>query len=98
MAYKIVYTHLANIDVVRAIEYYLLVAGKKIVKSFYRELLSAEKTLRNTAYFEKIYKDFHRFPLRKFPYIIIYKVNEENKTVLIYRIFHTAQNPEKYPN
>jgi len=98
MAYKIVYTHLANLDVEKAIDYYLLIAGRKIMKSFYLELLSAENILKNTKYFEKIYKDFHRLPLKSFPYIVIYKVDEKNKAIVIYRIFHTSQNPEKYPN
>ncbi|WP_410493643.1 type II toxin-antitoxin system RelE/ParE family toxin [Chryseobacterium sp. 18068] len=55
----------------------------------------AEKTLKQTPFFQKIHNDFHRLPLRVFPFIIIYKIEKE--TIKIFRVFHTSQNPEKYP-
>lgn len=98
MAYKIVYAHLANLDVAQAVEYYLINASKRITRLFYEEITSAEKILTNSPYFEIIFKDFRRFPLKKFPYILIYKINESDKIITIFRVFHTSQNPEKYPN
>ncbi|REC40078.1 hypothetical protein DRF69_20310 [Chryseobacterium sp. 5_R23647] len=69
-------------------------ASLKVAKFFYKKLLIAEKTLKQTPFFQKIHNDFHRLPLRVFPFIIIYKI--EKKTIKIFRVFHTSQNPEKY--
>lgn len=68
-----------------------------MAESFYKEILTSDQILKRSPYFEIIYKDFHRLLLNKFSYILIYKINEETKTIKIYRVFHTAQNPEKYP-
>ncbi len=36
-------------------------------------------------------------PMKKFPYMIIFKMDEPEQTVFMKAIFHTSQNPEKYP-
>ena len=97
MAFKIEYTHQAEIDVVKAVDYYIEKASPKIAKSFYSKLIEAEKTLKSISFFQKIHNDFHKLPLKIFPYIIIYKVDKENEIIKIFRIFHTSQNPQKYP-
>ncbi|WP_265429071.1 type II toxin-antitoxin system RelE/ParE family toxin [Chryseobacterium sp. YIM B08800] len=95
MAFEIEYTHHAEIDVNKAIDYYAENVSLKVAKSFYKKLLAAEKTLKRTPFFQKIHNDFHRLPLKIFPFIIIYKIEKE--TIKIFRVFHTSQNPEKYP-
>lgn len=95
MAFEIEYTHHAEIDVAKAIDYYVENVSLKVAKSFYKKLLAAEKTLKRTPFFQKIHNDFHRLPLKIFPFIIIYKIEKE--TIKIFRVFHTSQNPEKYP-
>jgi len=97
MAYKLIYSYKAEKDVENTIKFYDIVASKKIAKAFQRALLNAEETLKKTAFFEKIYQDFHRLPLKVFPYILIYKIEKEKEIIKIYRVFHTSQNPEKYP-
>lgn len=95
MAFEIEYTHDAEIDVTKAIDYYAENVSLKVAKSFYKKLLAAEKTLKRTPFFQKIHNDFHRLPLKLFPFIIIYKIEKE--TIKIFRVFHTSQNPEEYP-
>lgn len=95
MAFELEYTHHAEIDVAKAIDYYAENVSLKVAKSFYKKLLVAEKTLKRTPFFQKIHNDFHRLPLKIFPFIIIYKIEKE--TIKIFRVFHTSQNPEKYP-
>lgn len=34
----------------------------------------------------------------KFPYLIIYSVNKDNKTISIIAVFHSSQNPERWKN
>ena len=47
------------------------------------------------AFSVKIKKEYRELPLKVFPYVIIYKVDVESNLVLVYRIFHVAQNPTK---
>lgn len=97
MAFKIEYTYQAEIDIHRTIDYYVENASRKIAKSFYAKLLEAEKSLTFNSHFQRVYKDFHRLPIKSFPYILIYKIEKDNQIIRIYRVFHTSQNPEKYP-
>jgi len=47
----------------------------------------------NPLLFQKVYKNFRQAPVKIFPYILLYKI-EENE-VIIYRVFHTKRNPVK---
>ncbi|WP_326983075.1 type II toxin-antitoxin system RelE/ParE family toxin [Chryseobacterium sp. MYb264] len=96
MVFKIEYTSQAENDIINAIDYYHEIASRKIAKSFYKNLINAEKILVKTPYFQKTHTDFHRLPLKIFPYLIIYKVEKEENIIRIYRVFHTSQNPDKY--
>jgi len=97
MAFKIEYTYQAEIDVTKAIDYYIENSSRKIAKSFYNKLIEAEKILKSISFFQKIHNDFHRLLLKIFPYILIYKIDKETEIIKIYRGFHNSQNPEKYP-
>lgn len=83
-----------NIEV--ATDYYAGIS-MKVLKSFNKQLdLSISRILINP-YFQKRYKDVRALPLRKFPYIIFYEVDETEKMIYILSVFCTHQNPEKYP-
>jgi toxin ParE1/3/4 len=43
------------------------------------------------------FKDYRALPIRKFPYVIIFYINENTDTVYISAIFNTKQNPKKLP-
>lgn len=72
MAYKIITNPEANRDIVNSFEYYKNVAGKKVANSFFEDFKFTVNKLQKVAYFQKIHNDFHRLPLRVFPFIIIY--------------------------
>ena len=79
-----------------ATDYYAGIS-MKVLRNFNRQLdLSINRILINP-YFHKRYKDVRAFPLKKFPYIIFYEVDEEEKMIYILSVFCTHQNPEKYP-
>jgi len=42
----------------------------------------------------KIFEDYRRALVRRFPYVVFYECN--GVTITIYSIFHTSQNPEKW--
>jgi len=79
-----------------ATDYYAGIS-MKVLRNFNKQLdLSINRILINP-YFQKRYKDVRAFPLKKFPYIIFYEVDEEEKMIYILSVFCTHQNPEKYP-
>lgn len=45
--------------------------------------------------YPKIYKDFRETPLRKYPYTLIYFLNEDKKLVVATSVFHHKRNPRK---
>ena len=98
MVFEIKYTLKAKRDIFTAMDYYENEATEKLAKFFFISILEAENTLKSTNYFEQVYKDFYLLTLRNFPYIFIYKIENETKTIRIYRVFPTseddAQNPE----
>lgn len=44
--------------------------------------------------FQAIHRNFHHLPLRRFPFVIIYKFDDA--TVQVYRVFHTSRNPAEW--
>ncbi len=43
--------------------------------------------------YKKAYKQFHTVALRKYPYSIVYAINEQDYSVIISSIFHHKRNP-----
>ena len=54
-------------------------------------------SLTKNPFFQIRYKDYHGFPIQKFPFIILYYIDEVNKTIYILSVFNTSLNPTKYP-
>ena len=49
--------------------------------------------------FRSVHKDYREIKMKRFPYYIIYRANEDKKEVLILRIYHTSRSPDnKYRN
>ena len=47
----------------------------------------------NPASFKRVYRQLRQSALKKFPYVVLYKV--ENNIILIYCVFHTSKDPKK---
>jgi len=61
---------------------------------FMRELDSCYDKLEMwPASYTKIKKNFRHILLKKFPYVIIYEII--NNDVVVYAVFHTSRNPRK---
>ena len=50
---------------------------------------------KNPLAFALRYKNVRAIPLKKFPFLIYYRVNETDKQIIVISVFHTSQNPEK---
>ena len=67
-----------------------------VSSSFQDELFLNLEYIRDNPYSSKCsYKNKRAKPLKKFPYIIFYSIEEIKSIVLIHAIFHTSQNPKK---
>lgn len=68
---------------------------KNLGESFLHELDNAfEKISTHPEYFSTIAKSYRKIKLKRFPYIVIYELL--NQTIVIYAIFHTAQDASHY--
>lgn len=53
------------------------------------------QTLKSMPYFQTRYGDVHCLPLKSFPYMVHYTVDSDEKTVVVWGVFHTAEDPQK---
>jgi len=62
--------------------------GDEFLRSFYASVAVAG---RNPVIFKKTYTDFRRILLRRFPYALYYRI--ENEAVVFFLLFHCARHP-----
>ncbi len=70
---------------------------KRLGLTFIDEVENAFEALSINPFYSIRYKDVRGFVLKKFPFLILYRVGENKIAVTILAVFHTSQNPEKYP-
>lgn len=44
---------------------------------------------------KNLYKNFYEYGLKKYPFHIIYTIDDEMKTIVIFSIYHQKRNPKK---
>jgi len=62
--------------------------GEAFVRAFYA---CAQELVRYPRQCQKVHRDFRRHLLRRFPYALYYRV--ENDTVVVFGAFHCARDP-----
>jgi len=97
MGYKIVVTPDAIENIDNAVIYYKNTASDKVAKSFIDDYKKTFKDIQKTKYFQFFFQDFRGKPMKKFPFIVFYTIDEGIKVIVIKAIFNTSQNPNKYP-
>ncbi len=85
----------AHADIQEAISYYNSKV-KDLGKKFHLEVKTAFKLLSERPYFQIRYEDVRCLPLKKFPFMVHYKIHEELNAVTIYGVTHTSLNPDKH--
>ncbi|MGW1454488.1 type II toxin-antitoxin system RelE/ParE family toxin [Salegentibacter sp. UBA1130] len=95
MDYKIRILPRASLEISDALKWYSsrnLKAGKELLK----EINLIYNLLRFDPYlFSEIKKGYRQVPLKKFPFLIIYRIFKDQ--ILIQSVFNTHQNPTKKP-
>ena len=92
MTYRVVIDPMAIRDIQQAIDYYdeqQPGLGEKFENTLNNHLLILE----TNPYFRVRYSNIHCLPLRKFPYMLHFTINKENKLVNIMAVFHQSRKP-----
>lgn len=95
MPYKIYIDSRAIKDVQNSIDYYdeqVPALGKKFENEVDRHLT----LLKSNPFFQIRYDNVRCLPLKKFPFLIHFTINEIEQTVIIRAVFHTSLSPSKW--
>ena len=69
--------------------------SEKIATNFVNEIKDRLKTIFENPYrFRKVYKNFRETSLKKYPFYIVYSLNEKDYEVIITSIYHHRRNPK----
>ena len=98
MNYKIIVSPIAVKNIEDAIEYYIKKTSKKIASDFLKDYQKNYKAIQLNPFYQFHDNNYRFLPFDKFPYIAFFIVDEPSKTVFLNAVFHTSQNPDKYPN
>lgn len=70
---------------------------KGLGKKFLSRVRQSKKIIQSNPYFVKRQGNIHTLPLRQFPFMIHFLIDENKNTVTVLAILHASQNPEKWP-
>lgn len=95
MAYSIVIEPVALQDIQQGIDYYddqQIGLGEKFEATVNKHL----HAIRKNPFFQVRYDNVHCLPVKKYPYMIHFTIDEQSKTVTVRAVFHTSLDPEKW--
>ena len=64
-------------------------------KKFYLQIQETYSTLAKNPYYQIRYKMIRCIPIKGFPYMFHFSLNEKSNCVQIHPLIHTSMNPEK---
>ena len=96
MGFKIIISPKAQLEIEEIADYYFEVSFPVLIK-FNEQLMETYNTLKSNPYFQKRCKGFHAIPLKQFPFILFFKIDEDKNIVKIISCLHTSRDSEKYP-
>ena len=72
------------------------IRSEKAVRNFILEVGNTIETICSNPYqFRNEYKNFHELGLKKYPFSIIYVINDSLSLIVITSVFHHKRNPKK---
>ena len=98
MNYKIIVSPIASKNIEEALEYYISKVSKKVALDFLKDYRKTYKALQTNPFYQFHDNNYRFLPFDKFPYIAFFIVDEPSQTVFLNAVFHTSQNPNKYPS
>ncbi|MCA0363850.1 MAG: type II toxin-antitoxin system RelE/ParE family toxin [Bacteroidetes bacterium] len=97
MAFEILITPQAEKDILESYSYYLINVSGTVAESFGLEINQAFDVLERNPYFQIRSNRFRGLPLKKFPFIIFFEIEESLMKVKILRVLNTNKNPVNWP-
>lgn len=87
----------AELDVIDACNWYED-KQKGLGKRFVREVNSTLQRIGKAPHhFQVRFSEVFRFaPLKRFPYLIVYKILEEERTAIVNAVFHSSKDPQNF--
>lgn|SRR5690606_34238241 len=98
MTYKIVITPVAQKHIEDAIVYYKNKASNKVAGMFIDDYKKTFSDIQKVLYFKFFFENFRGKPMKKFPFIVFYSLDEQLKVIFINAVFNTHQDTNKYPH
>lgn len=95
MAYRVLLEPDALKDIQDAIDYYDKQQSGLSTK-FESVLNEQIGLLRTTPHFQVRYNNVRCVPIKHYPYMIHFTINEENQSVIVRAVFHTSLDPKKW--
>lgn len=95
--FEVVIEERAELEYYAALEYYERLDILGLAERFYDDYTNVVRLLEINPHFEIRATNYRAIPFDNFPFIAIFTVEEAANIVRIVSIFHTAQNPNKYP-
>jgi len=93
MPFKIVIEPRALQDIQQTIDYYdekLIGLGER----FHAVVSSCIEAISVNPFYQLRYKDYRALPTERFPFLIIFYIDETSETAHVTAVFHASQNPE----
>lgn len=95
--YNIVLEQEAQDEVEQTYQYYLEHIGSEVADMFYDDLQDAYDALELNPFYQRRKKSYRAFPLRRFPFLLFFEIDENLKLVRVLAVFNTHQDSKKWP-
>lgn len=85
----------AKIDIQEQINFYND-KQKGLGKRFHDDVKSTFKSILENPYYQIRYKNVRCLPLKKFPAMVHYSLEENKNQITVRAVFHTSQDPQEW--
>ena len=97
MSFRLAFTPVAESQIQETYDYYFDEVNENVAEMFFDDLQEAYNALSLNPFYQVRSKNYRAKPLRKFPYLLFFEIIEEKRVVKILSLFHTSENPTKWP-
>ncbi len=95
MAYQIKVTQLAEEELDEIMGWYEEEKSGLGI-TFLNDFFNQVAFLKDNPYlYQEAYKTYRRVPIKKYPYVIYYGIEEQLQKVAVLAVWHTSKNPER---
>ena len=96
MTYQVITSPRAKKEIANALDYYNLYSNETPI-NFINALEDCYHLLADNPFYRVSYKNIRVLKLKKFPYSLYFKVNEDRQVVRVLACFHNKRDPDRQP-